>query len=337
MKFFPLALLATPCLAQTLKEALASQPLGKQVAAQIDGDQKAQEALVPPGKSQVTLFLPTDNALDNQRSNAPRPGLMSKRQSSENRETGYMSGDGKMDLASLSQDSVIKTQSVEPTSGKQDVLVADGTGDGKQGRKLMMRGNATVPDISLFGGLGKKAKIVAGDIEFDCGIIHFVDTVLDVPQRCSSTIKSLGYKNFLGAIEEAGLSGAIDKQDITLFAYEDNVFTPKADKSVKTLKQHIIPDFIAYSPVLDDTKTLTTLANTTLKVRYEYGQYYINDSPIIRSNVICGNGVVHTLGKLLVVNKVVPYYPSSSDAAGGRANQMTIVVALFLAAWNYLV
>ncbi|KAG0137505.1 FAS1 domain-containing protein [Tuber indicum] len=339
MKFLSLAFLATPALAQTLKEALDGQSLGKQFAQQIDGNQKAQDALVPPGKSAVTLFLPTDNALDKHTSNAPPPLRRSKRQQTplSDREIAYMSGDGKADLVSLSQDKIIPSQSVDPTTGKQDITLADGTGDGKQGQRLLARGNVSIPDISMFGGLGAKSKIVAGDIEFDCGIIHFVDTILDVPQRCSSSIKSLGYKNFLDALAGAGLLGLIDKPDTTVFTYADDVFTPKADRSEKTLKQHIVPNFVAYSPVLDDVKTLTTAANTTLKVRFEYGQYFINDSPIIKSNIICNNGVVHTLGKLLVVDKIVPYYPSSSDAASGRANQMTIVVALFLAAWNYLV
>lgn len=338
MKFLSLALLATPALTQSLKEALDNAaPLGKAFASGISGDQKAQDALVPAGKSQVTLFLPTDKALEDHRSNAPRPPRKSKRAlpPDEYAIAAYSSADGKQNLNTLAGGGgVLKTQNTDPTSGKPNDLVVEGTGGGKA--RLMARTNTTAPpDISVFGGLGAKAKIVAGDFVFDGGVIHFVDTIMDVPQRCSFTIGSLGYNNFLSAISAAGLSGSIDQQTTTLFAYRDDVFTSAADKSVKTLQQHIVPNFIGYTPSLAGIKTLTTAANTTLKVSQRNGQYFINESPIVKSNVICNNGVVHTLGTLLT-DKVVTYTPGS-DAASSRVNQMTIVGALFLAAWNYLV
>jgi len=177
MKFLSLALLATPALTQSLKQALdAASPLGKQFAAGIAGDQKAQDALVPAGKSQVTLFLPTDKALEDHRSNAPRPGQKSRRalQPDEYAIAAYSSADGKQDLNALAQDGVFKTQNVDPTSGKANDLVAQG-GGGKL--KLMARTNTTTPpNIAVFGGLGAKATIVAGDFVFDQGVIHFVDT-----------------------------------------------------------------------------------------------------------------------------------------------------------------
>jgi len=123
---------------------------------------------------------------------------------------------------------------------------------------------------------------------------------MDVPCSCSSTLSSLGLNNFLSAISAAGLSGSIDHQTTTLLAYRDDVFTSAADKSAKTLQQHIIPNFIAYTPSLEGVHTLTTAANTTLKVSLRNGQYFINESPIVKSNVICNNGVVHILGKVRI-------------------------------------
>jgi len=186
MKFLSLALLATPALTQSLKEALdAASPLGKQFASGISGDQKAQDALVPPGKSQVTLFLPTDKALEDHRSNAPRPGQKSRRelQGGEYEIAAYSSADGKQDLNTLSQDAVLKTQNSDPTTGKANDLVVEGGGSGKA--RLMARNNMTAPpDISVFGGLGAKAKIVAGNFMFDKGVIHFVDTYVFLLLSC---------------------------------------------------------------------------------------------------------------------------------------------------------
>ncbi|PUU77757.1 FAS1 domain-containing protein [Tuber borchii] len=335
MKFLSLALLATPALTQSLKQALdAASPLGKQFAAGIAGDQKAQDALVPAGKSQVTLFLPTDKALDDHRSNAPRPSK-SKRalKPEEYAIAAYSSADGKQDLTALSAGGVLKTNNVDAGSGKANDLVAEG-GSGK----LRLRANTTTPPpISVFGGLGAKAAIVAGDFVFDQGVIHFVDTVMDVPQLTSFTIATLGYRNFLGALAAAGLSPAIDKSTTTLLVYRDDVFTSAANQSVKSLQQHIIPNFLAYGPSLVGVTTLTTAANTTLKVSVVGGQYFINDSPIVKSNIISSNGVVHVLGKLLTGPTITTYTPTGSDATSSRVNQITIVGALFLAAWNYLV
>lgn len=122
---------------------------------------------------------------------------------------------------------------------------------------------------------------------------------MDVPQVTSFTITNLGnFRNFFGALAAAGLSGAIDQQTTTLLAYTDDVFTSAANTSVKSLQQHIIPNFIAYTPSLVGVTTLTTAANTTLKVSVRGGQYFINESPIIRTNIITNNGVVHVLGKV---------------------------------------
>lgn len=177
MKFLSLALLATPAFSQSLKQALDSvSPLGKQFAAGIAGDQKAQDALVPAGKSQVTLFLPTDKALEDHRSNAPRPSRKSKRalQPDEYAIASYSSADGKQSLNTLAASGVLKTQSTNPTSGKANDLVAVG-GSGKLRLRQTNTTLGTPPPISMFGGLGAQANIVAGDIVFDQGVIHFVD------------------------------------------------------------------------------------------------------------------------------------------------------------------
>jgi len=133
---------------------------------------------------------------------------------------------------------------------------------------------------------------------------------MDVPQRCSFTIGSLRYNNFLGALSAAGLSASIDQQTTTVLAYRDDVYTSAADKSAKFLQQHIIPNFIAYTPSLEGVQTLTTAANTTLKVTLRNGQYFINESPIVKSNVICNNGVVHTLGSVRISSLFsIPFSP----------------------------
>ncbi|CUS10540.1 unnamed protein product [Tuber aestivum] len=343
MRFLSLALLAVPALAQDLKQALEGTPQGRQIAADIGNDKRAQDALVPPGKSQVTLFLPTDRALENHRSNAPRPGQKSKRdlRPEEYVIAEYSSVDGKLLTGDMAGGKILPSQNKDSTTGKPNDVVTDGQGSARQQpSRLMARTNVTypdipLPDVSIFGGLGVEARLVVGDIVFDKGVIHLVDTVLDVPKRCSTTIDFLGYKKFKAALAAAGLLDAIDQPTTTLFAYADDVFTSTADCTANTLKQNIVPGFIAYSPKLDDIKTLTTAANTTLKVSFKDGRFFVGDSPIIKSNVICNNGVVHTLGKLLAP-PIVTYQPGS-DAASSRVNQMTIVGAIFLAAWNYLV
>lgn len=64
---------------------------------------------------------------------------------------------------------------------------------------------------------------------------------------------------------------------------------------------HIIPNFAGYLPYLTNGLKLLTQAGTTVTVRVEGSDFYLNNAKIIASNLILENGVAHVLDQVRVV------------------------------------
>ena len=60
---------------------------------------------------------------------------------------------------------------------------------------------------------------------------------------------------------------------------------------------HVIPGFIAYSPLLTNGMQLKTAQGTNVTVTIQDGNTYINAAKIISFDYIVANGVVHVLDK----------------------------------------
>lgn len=125
-------------------------------------------------------------------------------------------------------------------------------------------------------------------------------SVMDVPRLCSDTLRFLNYNNFQAALNQSGLGAAIDKPGITVLAYSNDVFT-SVNSSGSTLRQNIIEGFIGYTPSLAGKDHFTTVDNKTLNISLRDGTYYVNESPISKSDIICSNGVIHSLGKVCIL------------------------------------
>jgi uncharacterized surface protein with fasciclin (FAS1) repeats len=61
------------------------------------------------------------------------------------------------------------------------------------------------------------------------------------------------------------------------------------------LSNHIIPNFLGYTPVLTNGAVLTTQAGTNVTVTIRNGVYFINNARVVASNQITTNGVAHVL------------------------------------------
>lgn len=58
---------------------------------------------------------------------------------------------------------------------------------------------------------------------------------------------------------------------------------------------HIVPNFVAYSPLLTNGLSLTTMQGSNVTVTVRDGDTYINSAKIIASDYLVANGVVHVL------------------------------------------
>ena len=58
---------------------------------------------------------------------------------------------------------------------------------------------------------------------------------------------------------------------------------------------HIVPNFIAYSPLLTNGLSLKTMQGSNVTVTVQDGDTYINSAKIIASDYLVANGVVHVI------------------------------------------
>ena len=59
------------------------------------------------------------------------------------------------------------------------------------------------------------------------------------------------------------------------------------------LDQHVIRDFVGYTPSFDLSKVYTTAAGSSIKVTKVGTDYLVNGVKIVKPDVITMNGVVH--------------------------------------------
>ncbi|KAI1630926.1 FAS1 domain-containing protein [Biscogniauxia mediterranea] len=172
----------------------------------------------------------------------------------------------------------------------------------------------TVTSSSLpivFSGLGASVSVTASDISFDGGVIRPIDGVLTLPRNLSYTLPFLGADTFGAALEKAGLLSDLDNRaTITVLAPDDTAFQNASRLSDTQLAQvlagHVVLDFPAYTPLLKDGHTYSTLGGGNVTVSVRDGVVYINDAQILAGDAVIKNGVVHTIDKLLTTIPITP-------------------------------
>ena len=91
---------------------------------------------------------------------------------------------------------------------------------------------------------------------------------------------------------------------ITVLAPEDSAFAAvdtsglTDEQIVAILSQHVIVNYVGYSPLLKDGQVLNTLANGTVTVAVRDSGVYFNGAKVTAADVIVGNGVVHTVASV---------------------------------------
>ncbi|KAF5013957.1 hypothetical protein FDECE_86 [Fusarium decemcellulare] len=169
----------------------------------------------------------------------------------------------------------------------------------------------------VFSGLGSKAQVAGDDIPFDKGIIRPIDSDLTLPQNISSTLSHLGVSKFCDLVHKSGLLSELDSTaGITILAPDNNAFKNVTkwtdDERVELIKRHVLVDFLAYSPLLQDGLVYPTLGGGKVEVKVTDGVVYLNGAKILGGDTILTNGVVHTIDKVLDT----PLAPTPVTGAG---------------------
>ena len=80
-------------------------------------------------------------------------------------------------------------------------------------------------NVVIYSGLLQNSTVTTPDVQFTGGVVHIIDTVLQLPAPISTTATFAGLTSIAGALTQAGLVDTIDNTpDITVFAPTNEAF-----------------------------------------------------------------------------------------------------------------
>ncbi|KAK4447845.1 FAS1 domain-containing protein [Podospora aff. communis PSN243] len=164
----------------------------------------------------------------------------------------------------------------------------------------------------VYSGLGRIVNVLEGKFEFArcadrTGSIYRVEDYFTVPENLCNTAEKLNLTTFEGLVKCAGLSELLNnKPSITVFvpsneAFEDagvgrpdHRFNKETTAKIKSL---VVPNFLGYTPNLEDGQVLTSMNGTKIKIVINEDGIFVNGAKIIQRDVVLDNGVAHVIDK----------------------------------------
>ena len=161
------------------------------------------------------------------------------------------------------------------------------------------------------------AAILNADIQCSNGIIHVIDSVILPPEPANdiaSVAKKAGsFKTLLAAVEAAGLTKILTGEEpVTVFAPTDQAFAALPDGTVESLLKpenrdqliailslHVVSGKVSAGDALN-TKKAKSLSNSALKFGIIDGVFKVNNATIVKTDVLCDNGVIHVIDSVLL-------------------------------------
>jgi len=181
--------------------------------------------------------------------------------------------------------------------------------------------------LQVYSGVGNAANVVKADVKYDGGIVHIIDTVLNIPKNCTATAADAKLTSLVAAINKAELATVVDTTpEFTCFAPTNAAFEKAGvnldemskEEIAEVLKYHAVIGTVGYSSVLEDGQEIETAQGGTIKVTVKDGKVYVNDIAVIQANVITSNGVVHVLDGVLTPEAAQGPKPNATTPAGGN-------------------
>ncbi|EQL01691.1 Fasciclin-domain-containing protein [Ophiocordyceps sinensis CO18] len=158
---------------------------------------------------------------------------------------------------------------------------------GRRNQNIVEKGVALPSLLLVLSGLGASVKVTGADIPFDNGFIRPIDGSVS-PSHC-----------------QAGLLAEIDSRaSITVLAPDDSAFARIStdlpyERLKELLRRHVLVDFPAYTPLLQDGDVYSTLAGGQVTVSVANGIARVNGARILAGDAIITNGVIHTINSVL--------------------------------------
>ena len=163
--------------------------------------------------------------------------------------------------------------------------------------------------VSLEGGVKVNGAAVSqADVAASNGVIHVIDAVLLPPNLVQAATYAGGFSSLLGAVESAGLAGALGAADadLTVFAPTDGAFAALKEGTVAglskeqladVLKYHVLPQRVLSRDLV--AGPVATLSGKDVTITLE-GGVMVNAANVLIADVVTTNGVIHVIDAVLM-------------------------------------
>ncbi|KAK4554331.1 hypothetical protein LTR86_008539 [Recurvomyces mirabilis] len=181
-------------------------------------------------------------------------------------------------------------------------------------------GNTTVEIIS---GLKTVANVTQANLNFTGGVVHVIDSLLQIPGNFSSVAVNANLTALLGATTATNLTSVLDSaKDITIFAPSNSAFQAigsatsnlTAAQAAQILEYHVINNTIAYSSSLANA-TIPTLNGGNVTITIENGTVFVNGARVTNPDILISGGVMHVIDSVLNPNNTAARGNASESAA----------------------
>jgi uncharacterized surface protein with fasciclin (FAS1) repeats len=160
------------------------------------------------------------------------------------------------------------------------------------------------------GGLQLSSGVVRGDIAFDGGMVHVLNSTLVAPHNISATAFMGHLYEFLEMMQSADMIEELEwLHDATVFIPSDAAWSRyrglldlmSAKQQAKVLSYHAVEGQVIYQEDLARTpQNLTTKSGKPVTVKVdEAGNVLVNGVPVIQENLVWSGGVAHVIDDVL--------------------------------------
>jgi transforming growth factor-beta-induced protein len=186
------------------------------------------------------------------------------------------------------------------------------------GKKVKTVNGAEVSvEVSNAGVTVDNAKVTKTDIICDNGVIHVIDSVIlpsaPTPDIVDTAVAAGSFKTLAAALTAANLVETLKGPGpFTVFAPTDEAFGKLVPGSVealladiptltKILTYHVVPGAVKASTVVTlDGKKVKTVNGAEVTVGVSKAGVTVDNAKVVKTDIICGNGVIHVIDSVLI-------------------------------------
>lgn len=188
-------------------------------------------------------------------------------------------------------------------------------------------------DVNVYtSGMGSRSTVVKGNLGFDGGIVHMIDTFLVPPTDWISTVPQFNLTAAGGATTDAKLNDYLNTAtDLTIFAPNNDAFqklgstlsTMSTSELASLLEYHVVngSHSVGYSSNLPNGTVLKSRQGGNLTMTFSSNSLFVNSAKVIQSDLLIANGILHVIENVLDYNatnvRPVPAQPTQAAILQG--------------------